>query len=740
METKYKILKISFKKIITQNFNNNILFDALLRTNKIIIQVYHFLRLWILHYYHNKLDIPIISEDIIKIAFNVLSIKSKAGPKLKNDNLKVFNNLSSFYDTQYANLNFSKININNLSSILSYSAISIITSIENNIKANFFNYIKRFVNSSFKKDHDLLINSATDKVKLKKELKSELFLVKKDIIENTFNSDIKYHDWINLHNKNIFPKTFTDSYYFDIQNKPQNYLKGMIYMCIKLEENKCKSFQFFPLRTEIIPKYITLDTKSLNEYLNNLDKHKEQIWNQFFNLKNKIFKQKGYTFDYVILTDCFGSSLQFLNNDFVENEKRKKTNMRNKKNLHKENCKNMTSFDKIKYKENEKNKITIKENEEIARKLIFTNLKKEQRKLLKEQNNKKKENEKNNKIKEKQFLKDEKERIKMLPKDEQKKFKLEQKKIKQEKIKDKENIISKENNDIIKVNKEEKKRSKKIEFPYLEELTDSELAELKVKKKVFVDPGKRVLLYMMDDKGKYLRYSNKKHLFVTKRLKYQKIILNYKKKLEIIKEEEKLSKYNSKSCIIETFKDYIKNKNQINTILMESYKEEKFRKYKWYSYINKKRSFNNLVNEIKGTFGEDIIMVYGDASVGVSMRHFISTPNIGIKRRLKENFKIYSIDEFRTSQLNHKTEEINENLFIKDKKGIKREKHSILTYKMENKRLGCINRDKNAVKNMLKLTNYYMEHKERPYKYKRECKNLKKQKKVTTKRVKCSQA
>jgi len=29
---------------------------------------------------------------------------------------------------------------------------------------------------------------------------------------------------------------------------------------------------------------------------------------------------------------------------------------------------------------------------------------------------------------------------------------------------------------------------------------------------------------------------------------------------------------------------------------------------------------------------------------------------------------------------------------------------------MENKRMGCINRDKNTVKNMIKLTNYYLEH------------------------------
>ena len=45
--------------------------------------------------------------------------------------------------------------------------------------------------------------------------------------------------------------------------------------------------------------------------------------------------------------------------------------------------------------------------------------------------------------------------------------------------------------------------------------------------------------------------------------------------------------------------------------------------------------------------------------------------------------------------------------------------HSILTYKMENKRNGCINRDKNGCKNIQKVFNHYIEYNERPERYKR---------------------
>jgi hypothetical protein len=36
---------------------------------------------------------------------------------------------------------------------------------------------------------------------------------------------------------------------------------------------------------------------------------------------------------------------------------------------------------------------------------------------------------------------------------------------------------------------------------------------------------------------------------------------------------------------------------------------------------------------------------------------------------------------------------------------------------MENNQIGCINRDENAVNNMIKIVKYYLENKKRPDKY-----------------------
>ena len=91
------------------------------------------------------------------------------------------------------------------------------------------------------------------------------------------------------------------------------------------------------------------------------------------------------------------------------------------------------------------------------------------------------------------------------------------------------------------------KQQKYIEFTYLEELND---------------PGKRFIMYMKNKDGIRFRYSNRMHINRTKRLKYQRLIKNYKDKNEISKTENELIK-----------------------ILLEKYKAEVFRKYKRFNIL-----------------------------------------------------------------------------------------------------------------------------------------------------------
>ena len=679
---KYRTIKCSLKSICKNELNQTKLFDACYRTHQIIIHTYQFLRLWILNKYHNKQEMPIITDDTIKMAFKSL-LKDSQGPKPKGTNLNLYNEFKKLYDDEYKKLNYeNKLDGVNLSQILCYMAIDMLTNIENNIKLHFIKYLNRFVNSSFKKQNNELLEKCEKgtKTKLRKELNKDLYEIKQDLINNNLNSNNKYHEWINKHKVNIFPKEFNTSYEFDIQNNPQNYIKGMIYMCIEIEKIGTKSFQFFPLRNNIVLKYVPIDSKSLielfieedkNTYLTDIENKKQELWSKYFNLNNPVFKQKEYSFDYRISTDCFSVSIQLIHNDFIQKEKDKKQNMKTKKNEMKELTKYMNQEQKEKYKED---LIKKKKDEQVKLKL--------EKKLLKDK---------------------EKEAYKKLSKEEKLKLKEQKKK-----------------------ETTEKSITKYIEFPYLEELDEKQYNKLKNGNWVSADPGKRCLLYMKNKDGITYKYTNRMHINKTKRLKYQRLIKNYKDKKEITTVENKLSEFNSKSCILDEFKKFIKNKNELNIVLLEKYKEDIFRKYKWYSYINRKKAETDLARNIKDKFGKDVILIQGDWSDRLkttpSRINYISTPNLGLKRKLNEYLTIYNIDEFRTSCLNYKTEERCENMYLPDKKGVERKIHSILRYQTESKRMGCINRDENAVNNMIKIVNTYLLNKTRPEKFRRDYK------------------
>jgi hypothetical protein len=633
---KYRCIKLPIQKILKSDIPIDVLErinDAVSRTNIITTNSYFLLRLWVLQKYHNNQEIPIITEDTIRMSMKSL-LKASAGPKPKGNNLALLQEFQNI-----GNSIFTLQDGKNLSAILDYYATTMITAIENNIKTHFIDYIKRFVNSYFK---NIYQNELQNK-EFKKQFYKELQQVKNDIINDAkiLTCDEKYHTWLNENRYKIVPENYDTSYFYDIKVNPQKYLKHMIFMNLQLEEMNTKMFQFFPLQTHLIPRHIQIDTKSLVEllidtdkkqYFDNIETNKEKLWNTFF----KLHHMNKYVFDYTIITDGYSVSFRFLHTDFVNEARIKKDKMKNGKKL----MKGLT--------------------------------------------------------------------------DEEKEIKKQEKQVQQNKLKD-------ENRKRRELEKNEKKETKKEvlhEFPYIDEVSKDFLDG----KHLFIDPGKRSLLTMMDDDGNYFSYTNKQRIKETKRIKYSSLLKNYKDKQHITEIENTLSLFNSKTCDIEKFKEYIKEKLKVNDAISKLYQDEKFRKYKWYSYINTKRTEDNMLNKIENKYGKDIKIIIGDWSIGKQMRNFISTPNLSIKRKLNTRFEVYNIDEFRTSCLNYKTEELCNNLYLPDKRNIERKMHSILTFKMENKRKGCINRDKNGCKNIQKVFNHYIETGERPEKYKRDYK------------------
>ena len=477
--------------------------------------------------------------------------------------------------------------------LLPYLATHINTAFSNNITERFSTHLLRFIN--------VTTNHIT-------EDKPTLFQFKNRLFNLEVEKDVKFIEWKNIHLSHILPTTpIKKSIHYDVKVRPFVYLKGMLYMNSVLEEQERKLFQPIPLRTDIIPKYITFDTACLvslfcpeknkdgtkskkGELLKHIKDNQVDIWSSFINLDNKIFKNKHYQFSYQLQTDGVGCSLLFIRKDLVENKKWG-------------------------------SKIDIVEEKE---------------------------------------------------------------------------------------------------YPYLESLDDSELTKLKSKKIIGCDPGKRSLVYIVDEEGTKLQYTAPQKRIESKAKRNAYVLGIEKRRFGITEKETLLSSCNGKTSNYEKFKSYLVEKTKLNNETSLFYQKEVWRKMKFRSYSYGKKSVDVFLNKIKDTFGDNLLIGYGNWSRDTQMKNFMPTMNKGLRKLIHKKYDTITVNECMTSKNCCDCLSTLEN--YKNTKGKKI--HRLLVCKgvecvrSQNKKAVFKTRDINSAINILHLTKKWIEKKERPEEFK----------------------
>ena len=548
----YKTIKVPLKHII-KNFeiNQPKINDLTIMSHKIVIHTLQFMKMYLINYYNINNKLPTIDASFINCCMKILCKEKATGRPAKTEIKELKDTLTVFYNQHYKQLQLDEIEYTHMNTILDYLSISIITDYENNIKCHYVEYIERYVNVIWKKK--FIIEKIRKIKKTKKEkddainrFNSDLRKIKNDLlnVENTnFKSKAFYHKWIKEQKKLILPiKEFKKSnLYYDIQCVPMDYLPKMIYMMKIIEKEGLTINNPFPLRTDIIPKHIRIDTTILvhtlltkkygnkSDYLfkGNLKKNEDKIWKFFFRTERQCFTKPNYSFHHMIETDGISASILLIRKDKIGKR-----------------------------------------------------------------------------------------------------------------------IVSRE----CKTTSNEK---------YIDELNDITYNIIKNKKIVAFDPGKCDLIYCVDGDNKEantFRYSQDQRRKETKIKKYNKLIIKEKETKivgkTIIEYETELSKYNKKSLDLDKYKDYVKNKNKINKIIMDFYSKSLFRKLKLNGYINRKRNEQKLIKNFSNKFGdkEDVIVCFGDFEQKKHMKFKEPTKGKGMRTLFRKNgFLTYLVDEFRTS-------------------------------------------------------------------------------------------
>ena len=342
----FKGIKISLKSVLKHpDVNLPKITNAVIQCNKIVIQCLMFMKLFLLDHYdkHNKL--PIINDEFINSCMKILCNEKATGRPPKKEIKELKDTLSAFYKTDFQPLiQNENLDYTHMNTILDYLTIDILTMYENNIKFHYVEYVERYVNVVWKKK--FIVNkirkmNITQKEKEQRvnNLCNQLRKIKTDLLNVTegsknYKSHTMYHIWINQQKQFITPNKSTykkNNIVYDLMCSPFDYFPCMIIMMKQVEKEEQTISNVFPMRSEIIPKHIRLDTTTLvhllmtkkqgikSEYLTkgNLKRNENKIWDFFFRTERKMFHKKYYEFHHMIETDGISCTLLLLRKDLI---------------------------------------------------------------------------------------------------------------------------------------------------------------------------------------------------------------------------------------------------------------------------------------------------------------------------------------------------------------------------------------------------------------------------------------
>jgi transposase len=326
---------------INQEEKNSRIQDAVQRVNHIVFHTTHFMELYLLHLFQTGSPKPDITLDFIGLCMRTVAyMPSKSGRKPNQKTLDTLKVLKSFYIEHYEPLigpEPQKIDLLHIGDILQYEEIDILKNIKNNIWMHFTDYCKEWVNKEFELKAKLseidTCNLTEEQKKLtKRNLSIQMRLVKEDLLSvsgSTYNSDPKYHQWLNENKPRVVSKTIFNEdllknhIHYDIKANTLDYLFSFFYVINKLRKYG-RNIQCIPLRSSFTPKYITLDTASVImlmvdkdsiKYRRKVKESRDIIWSTFFNTEHKVFRRKDYNFFSMIKTDGVGASIIFYRSD-----------------------------------------------------------------------------------------------------------------------------------------------------------------------------------------------------------------------------------------------------------------------------------------------------------------------------------------------------------------------------------------------------------------------------------------
>ena len=328
----YKTVKHSLQAVLKDpERHGNALSDAVLTGHTLVQHTSHFIKLYAIHCKDTDEPLPEMDRHFVMCVMKTIGVRPTTGigrpPGDKT--VAMMTTLKTFHDAHYAPLmtNETICLPTGLDNMLSYLADGLVTVFETNIKQHFVEYVERFVNVVMNK------KATMDELTTKEAKRAFVSQLRRYKVLLLGNEREGLPAELLEHASSIVPQRAyqKDNLMYDIKCSPQDYLPCMFYMMRYVEGRDQTIYNLFPLRTEIVPKYVPLDTQTLvlfvlKDGLNghtksslmskgNMKANEDAIWAACFNTDMRCFRKKNYKFDHRILTDGEAVSILLIRRD-----------------------------------------------------------------------------------------------------------------------------------------------------------------------------------------------------------------------------------------------------------------------------------------------------------------------------------------------------------------------------------------------------------------------------------------
>ena len=148
-----------------------------------------------------------------------------------------------------------------------------------------------------------------------------------------------------------------------------------------------------------------------------------------------------------------------------------------------------------------------------------------------------------------------------------------------------------------------------------------------------------------------MRYTTRQRNHESSLTRYRWVLTKERRSGGIEALETELSLQTCRTTNKADFLSYIAAKRACDEQMRSFYRQPKWRRWKFRIFCRRKTSEARFLHIVADTYGPDCTVYLGDWCRRDQMKGCAPSPTVGLKKMLRRKFKVYKVDEYKTSRI-----------------------------------------------------------------------------------------